>query len=116
MPAPKSAWNPLLAPIVVTIDAEFDSTGSVSTGVFQMLLDGSTWQPPMVCCAWAAPAPTTLDASARTTQRARMHVVNVEAMRWRVAIGMPHRLDLPQGHGANHRARALTAFDAEGQN
>ena len=51
VPAPKSAWNPVFAPIVVTIDAEFESTGSVSTGVFQMLLAGSTGQPPIVCCA-----------------------------------------------------------------
>ena len=46
----------MLAPIVVTIDAEFESTGSVSTGVFQMLLAGSTGQAPIVCCAFALPA------------------------------------------------------------
>jgi hypothetical protein len=40
MPAPKSAWNPRLEPIVFTIDAELVSTGSVSTGVFQMLSAG----------------------------------------------------------------------------
>jgi hypothetical protein len=51
MAAPKSAWNPVLAPIVATIDAEFESTGSASTGVFQMLLAGSTEQVPTVC--WA---------------------------------------------------------------
>jgi hypothetical protein len=101
---------------VVTIDAEFDNTGSVSTGVFQMLLDGSTWQPPMVCCALTGAAQTKLDAKARTTQRGRMHVVNVEATTWRVAIGMPRRLGRLQGHDANRRARALTGFDVEGQN
>ena len=51
MAAPKSAWNPVLAPIVVTIDAEFESTGSVSTGVFQILLAGNTAHVPIVCCA-----------------------------------------------------------------
>ena len=51
MPAPKSAWKPLVAPMVVTIEAEFASTGSVSTGVFQMLLAGSTGQAPIVGCA-----------------------------------------------------------------
>ena len=55
VPAPKSAWNPVLAPIVATIDAEFGSTGSVSTGVFQMLLAGNTEQVPIVCCASAVP-------------------------------------------------------------
>ena len=42
----------MLAPIVLTIDAEFGSTGSVSTGVFQMLSAGRTGQPPIVGCAW----------------------------------------------------------------
>jgi hypothetical protein len=56
MPAPKSAWKPRLAPIVFTIVAELASTGSVSTGVFQMLSAGSTGQPPIICCAEADPA------------------------------------------------------------
>jgi hypothetical protein len=38
MPAPKSAWNPRLAPIVLTMLVEFGSTGNVSTGVFQMFV------------------------------------------------------------------------------
>jgi hypothetical protein len=45
-----------------------------------------------------------------------MHVVNVEAMSRRMAIGVPRRLGRPLGHDANRRARALTAFDVEGQN
>src|SRR5262245_21461439 len=53
VPDPKSAWKPVAAPMVFTIVVEFDSTGSVSTGVFQMLLAGSTVQGPSVCCAHA---------------------------------------------------------------
>ena len=76
MPAPKSAWNPVLAPIVVTIDSEFDSTGSVSTGVFQMLLAGSTGQPPITCCASAARGMATARAAARTTPAAATRVID----------------------------------------
>ena len=46
----------MIAPMVFTMEAEFDSTGSVSTGVFQMLLAGSTEQPPIICCAYASAA------------------------------------------------------------
>src|SRR5687768_15238120 len=42
--------------MVVTIVAELASTGSVSTGVFQMLSAGSTGQPPITCCAEAGAA------------------------------------------------------------
>jgi hypothetical protein len=56
MPAPKSAWNPLLAPIVFSIVLELERTGSVSTGVFQMLFGGRTEHVPIVCWAWALPA------------------------------------------------------------
>src|SRR5262245_21843495 len=46
-PAAKSAWKPRLAPIVFTIELELERIGSVSTGVFQMLLAGNTVQPPI---------------------------------------------------------------------
>src|ERR1041384_4104894 len=68
MPAPKSAWKPRLAPMVLTIVAELDSTGSVSTGVFQMLSAGSTGQPPIICCAEAG-ADTAASTRARTVAR-----------------------------------------------
>src|SRR5262245_5648695 len=55
IPAPKSAWNPRLAPIVFTIVVELERTGSVSTGVFQMLLAGRTGQLPIIGCADAVP-------------------------------------------------------------
>ena len=72
VPAPKSAWKPVLAPIVVTIAAEFESTGSVSTGVFQMLLAGSTGQVPIVCCASAVPAPINPATTSSDIERAAL--------------------------------------------
>src|SRR5262245_22193091 len=59
IPAPKSAWKPRPAPIVFTSVVELDSTGSVSTGVFQMLSAGSTGQPPIICWPYAFPASAT---------------------------------------------------------
>src|SRR5262245_24540750 len=58
--APKSAWKPRDAPIVLTIAAEFDSTGSVSTGVFQMLFGGRIEQCPRVCSPRAGTATSRL--------------------------------------------------------
>ena len=56
------------------------STGSVSTGVFQMLLAGSTGQPPIVCCAWEVPPLTmvvrTISDIERATRRAMRGVFN----------------------------------------
>src|SRR5436190_14292947 len=49
VPDPKSAWTRVFAPIVLIMDDEFESTGSVSTGVFQMLSAGSTGHEPMTC-------------------------------------------------------------------
>jgi hypothetical protein len=60
--------------MVFTIDDEFESTGSVSTGVFQMLFAGSTGQPPIICCADAGEAAnvtqTTIDIDRATLQAA----------------------------------------------
>jgi hypothetical protein len=42
--------------MVFTIVVELASTGSVSTGVFQMLSAGSTGQPPIICWAEAGAA------------------------------------------------------------
>ena len=69
MPAPKSAWKPLVAPMVVTIDAEFASTGSVSTGVFQMLSAGNTGHDPIIGCADTGPASTPLRTATPRTAR-----------------------------------------------
>ena len=44
----KVAWKVVEAPIVLIIVAEFDSTGSVSTGVFQMLSAGKMLHVPAV--------------------------------------------------------------------
>jgi hypothetical protein len=42
--------------MVETIDAEFARTGSLSTGVFQMLFAGRTGHEPIICCACAGAA------------------------------------------------------------
>jgi hypothetical protein len=55
--------------MVFTIVAELASTGSVSTGVFQMLSAGSTGQPPIICCAEAGAAIMSASAAARTFAR-----------------------------------------------
>src|SRR5438477_10274073 len=65
VPDPKSACRPVPAPVVLTIDEEFDRIGSVSTGVFQMLSAGRTEHDPIVC--WANPSAATHDA--RTQRR-----------------------------------------------
>src|SRR6516225_4931711 len=85
-PAPKSAWKPVLAPIVVTIELEFESTGIVSIGVFQVLLAGSTEQPPITCCASAARGNNTASAKASTTPGM-------------AARGIDHSVESPWVHG-----------------
>src|SRR5262249_53606904 len=56
VPAPKSAWNPVFAPMAFTMAAELERTGRVSTGVFQMLLAGRTGHDSIICCPEADPA------------------------------------------------------------
>jgi len=51
-PEPKSAWTYSTAPMVLIYADELGSSGSVSTGTFQMLSAGRIWQPAATgaCC------------------------------------------------------------------
>src|SRR5581483_7621320 len=64
-PEPKSACTVAAAPIALTYVAEFGSSGSVSTGVFQTLSAGRIWQPPTLGGAAACSAAPCAAASSR---------------------------------------------------
>src|SRR5262245_2652831 len=82
VPDPKSAWKPVFAPIVLTIVVEFARTGSVSTGVVQMLFAGSTRQTPIICWADAVPEVTTPANSTSGIRDTHFATVRVPVIDW----------------------------------